>query len=253
MVVGRARGRSRLLARAPTATVAGSMTDDTAPETALATHTALAFDPVPPLATALGLPPGAIAAVIALLDEGNTVPFIARYRKERTGGLDEVQIRAIEERRDLPGRARDAARRDPRVGRRAGQAHARARGEAARRDEQGRARGPLPAVRPRRRPAPRSPASRASSRSPTACSRRAPTATRLAEAAAFVTEGVTRPPTRRSPARATSSPRRSPTPPRCARSCAASTPSTASWSRRSSPARATSRRSSSSTTSSARR
>src|SRR5690606_23937155 len=35
----------------------------------------------------------------ALLEEGATVPFIARYRKERTGGLDEVQIRAIEERR----------------------------------------------------------------------------------------------------------------------------------------------------------
>lgn len=35
---------------------------------------------------------------IALLDEGNTVPFIARYRKEMTGQLDETQIRAIEER-----------------------------------------------------------------------------------------------------------------------------------------------------------
>jgi len=35
---------------------------------------------------------------IALLDEGNTVPFIARYRKEMTGQLDEMQIRAIEER-----------------------------------------------------------------------------------------------------------------------------------------------------------
>ncbi len=57
------------------------------------------FDPVPLLAASLGLAPGAIAAVIALLDDGNTVPFIARYRKERTGGLDEVQIRAIEERR----------------------------------------------------------------------------------------------------------------------------------------------------------
>ena len=54
---------------------------------------------VPALARELSLPPGAIAAVIALLDEGNTVPFIARYRKEKTGGLDEVQIRAIEERR----------------------------------------------------------------------------------------------------------------------------------------------------------
>jgi len=59
----------------------------------------MSFDPVPSLAFALGLPPSGVAAVIALLDEGNTVPFIARYRKERTGGLDEVQIRAIEERR----------------------------------------------------------------------------------------------------------------------------------------------------------
>src|SRR5690348_13857191 len=57
------------------------------------------FDPVPALSFALGLPASGVAAVIALLDEGNTVPFIARYRKERTGGLDEVQIRAIEERR----------------------------------------------------------------------------------------------------------------------------------------------------------
>ena len=36
--------------------------------------------------------------MIDLLDEGGTVPFIARYRKEATGNLDEVQIRAIEER-----------------------------------------------------------------------------------------------------------------------------------------------------------
>ena len=40
----------------------------------------------------------AVAAALALLDEGATVPFIARYRKEATGGLDEVQIRTIEER-----------------------------------------------------------------------------------------------------------------------------------------------------------
>jgi uncharacterized protein len=59
----------------------------------------MSFDPVPALAFALGLPASGVAAVIALLDEGNTVPFIARYRKERTGGLDEVQIRAVEERR----------------------------------------------------------------------------------------------------------------------------------------------------------
>src|SRR5579872_2955338 len=38
-----------------------------------------------------------LVATIALLDEGGTVPFIARYRKEATGNLDEVQIRDIQE------------------------------------------------------------------------------------------------------------------------------------------------------------
>ncbi len=57
------------------------------------------FDLVPALATVLGLAPAGVAAVVAMLDEGSTVPFIARYRKERTGNLDEVQIRAIEEKR----------------------------------------------------------------------------------------------------------------------------------------------------------
>jgi uncharacterized protein len=56
-------------------------------------------DLVPQLAAELNLPARGVAAVVALLDEGNTVPFIARYRKERTGGLDEVQIRAIEDKR----------------------------------------------------------------------------------------------------------------------------------------------------------
>jgi uncharacterized protein len=74
------------------------MTDDVAtPETPAPK---LDFDPVPALVQTLGLPAKGVAAVIALLDEGNTVPFIARYRKERTGGLDEVQIRAIEEKRE---------------------------------------------------------------------------------------------------------------------------------------------------------
>ena len=36
--------------------------------------------------------------VVQLLDEGNTVPFITRYRKERTGGLDEEKIRRVQER-----------------------------------------------------------------------------------------------------------------------------------------------------------
>ncbi|MFZ4734502.1 MAG: Tex family protein [Bradymonadia bacterium] len=56
------------------------------------------FDVVPFLAAELQLPPHGVAAVTKLLAEGSTVPFIARYRKEATGGLDEVQIRAIEER-----------------------------------------------------------------------------------------------------------------------------------------------------------
>ena len=46
----------------------------------------------------LSLPRAGVASVMALLNEGNTVPFIARYRKEATGTLDEVAIRAIEER-----------------------------------------------------------------------------------------------------------------------------------------------------------
>jgi uncharacterized protein len=45
----------------------------------------------------LNLPVRGITAVIELLDDGGTVPFIARYRKEATGNLDEVQIRSIEE------------------------------------------------------------------------------------------------------------------------------------------------------------
>jgi uncharacterized protein len=72
------------------------MTDD-APATAATPK--LQFDPVPALAFALSVPAHCVAAVVGLLDEGNTVPFIARYRKERTGGLDEVQIRSIEYRR----------------------------------------------------------------------------------------------------------------------------------------------------------
>jgi protein Tex len=45
----------------------------------------------------LNLPLRGLVAVIELLDDGGTVPFIARYRKEATGNLDEVQIRSIEE------------------------------------------------------------------------------------------------------------------------------------------------------------
>ena len=45
----------------------------------------------------LNVPSKGMAAAIALLDEGATVPFIARYRKEATGNLDEVRIREIQD------------------------------------------------------------------------------------------------------------------------------------------------------------
>ena len=47
------------------------------------------------VATVAGVTANQVAAVAALLDEGATVPFIARYRKERTDGLDEVAIQAV--------------------------------------------------------------------------------------------------------------------------------------------------------------
>ena len=50
------------------------------------------------LAAEVAAKPAQIAAAVALLDEGATVPFIARYRKEATGGLDDVQLRLLEER-----------------------------------------------------------------------------------------------------------------------------------------------------------
>ena len=52
------------------------------------------------IATALNLQERAVANTLALLEEGCTIPFISRYRKERTGGLDEVQIAAISDRYD---------------------------------------------------------------------------------------------------------------------------------------------------------
>ncbi len=49
------------------------------------------------IAKVLEIPMHGLVAVIELLDDGGTVPFIARYRKEATGNLDEVKIRGIEE------------------------------------------------------------------------------------------------------------------------------------------------------------
>ncbi len=60
------------------------------------------------IAVELGVRPAQVIAAIALLDEGATVPFIARYRKEATGELDDTQLRTLDERltylRDLEDR-----------------------------------------------------------------------------------------------------------------------------------------------------
>ncbi len=56
------------------------------------------FNPIPSISDELGIPAHKVQAVIKLLGDANTVPFIARYRKEMTGDLDEVQIRNIDER-----------------------------------------------------------------------------------------------------------------------------------------------------------
>ena len=50
------------------------------------------------IATELNVQPHQVEAALKLLAEGNTVPFISRYRKEATGGLDDAQLRHIEER-----------------------------------------------------------------------------------------------------------------------------------------------------------
>ncbi len=82
------------------------------------------------IAEELGVGEAQVAAAVALLDGGATVPFVARYRKENTGGLDDTQLRKLDERlaylRDLndrraaivesvaPGEADAGPRRRPR-------------------------------------------------------------------------------------------------------------------------------------------
>ena len=56
------------------------------------------MDVVALLAQEFSLRPAQVQAALELLGEGATVPFIARYRKERTGELDEVQLRHLADR-----------------------------------------------------------------------------------------------------------------------------------------------------------
>ena len=73
-----------------------------APPTAAAPGIRVAGSPVPividlgEIAGRLGLPLQGVEAVVSLLDAGNTVPFITRYRRDHTGGLDELDVRRIE-------------------------------------------------------------------------------------------------------------------------------------------------------------
>jgi len=50
------------------------------------------------LASEFSLAPEQVSATISLIDDGNTIPFIARYRKEATGGIDDVTLRDLDER-----------------------------------------------------------------------------------------------------------------------------------------------------------
>ena len=56
------------------------------------------MDIIATLARELNLNPAAVEAAVKLIDEGNTIPFIARYRKEATGGMDDVALRALDDR-----------------------------------------------------------------------------------------------------------------------------------------------------------
>ena len=69
------------------------------------------MDLIAKLAEELKLKKTDVEATVKLIDEGNTIPFIARYRKEATGGMDDVALRALEERlsylRNLEERKQD--------------------------------------------------------------------------------------------------------------------------------------------------
>ena len=56
------------------------------------------MDIIEALAKEFSLKRDQVERTVALIDEGNTIPFISRYRKEVTGGLDDVVLRKLEER-----------------------------------------------------------------------------------------------------------------------------------------------------------
>ena len=72
------------------------------------------MDIIKELATELGLSEAQVSRTVELLEQGNTLPFIARYRKEVTGGLDDEQLKILEERlnylRNLQARKEEVLR-----------------------------------------------------------------------------------------------------------------------------------------------
>ena len=124
------------------------------------------------IAKELNVQTAQVAAAVDLLGEGATVPFIARYRKEKTGGLDDTQLRKLEERLGYLTRAGRSARHGPQEHHRARQADA---GAATRHSTPPTARSNWKiSTRPSSRsgePRPRSRAKRDSSRWPMRCSR----------------------------------------------------------------------------------
>ena len=56
------------------------------------------MDIIATLAKELGLDKEKVEKTVALIDEGNTIPFISRYRKEVTGSMDDTTLRALDDR-----------------------------------------------------------------------------------------------------------------------------------------------------------
>ena len=131
------------------------------------------------VARGLDIPLRQVQAAVELLDEGNTVPFITRYRKDQTGGLDEEQIRADSRPADEDAAAGRPQADDPPLDRVAGQADR----EAGQADSRGRARPSgwktsICRSSPRSRRWPRWPARAGWSRWPARSSKAAPTVRR---------------------------------------------------------------------------
>ena len=187
------------------------------------------FDPAPRIAEELRVPLAGVRAVLRLLGEGASVPFVARYRKEQTGALDEVQIRAVEEKNayHVEARLRAPARRSLDAIRAQGKLTAELEKRIANCEAKSELEDLYLPYKPKRRT--RAQIARERGLGPLAAKIVAQPngGDPRVEARAFVDAKKEVPGRRRrrSPARATSSPRRSPSAAICARTCATSSTS----------------------------